>query len=81
MDDESKQILREQLLLLKKINRHFIYERIFGTIKNIIIIGLIVFGAIQLQPYLDQFLSIFAQIQGVGQQGINLEELLKKGGF
>lgn len=66
MDSESKQILREQLELLKKINRHFVYQRIFGTIKNLIIIGLIIFGAIQLQPYLDQLLGAFSQIQEIG---------------
>ena len=68
MDNESKQILKEQLELLKKINRHFIYQRIGGTIKNIIIIGFIVFGAIQLQPYLDSIL-------------VPLQDLLKSGGF
>lgn len=66
MDEESKQILKEQLALLKKINRHFIYQRVFGTIKNLIIIGLIIFGAIQLQPYLDQLLGALSQIQGIG---------------
>ena len=63
MDSETKDILRQQLELLKKINKHFIYQRIFGTIKSIIIIGLIIFGAIQLQPYLDQILEVFSQVQ------------------
>jgi len=67
MDDESKQILKEQLELLKKINRHFIYQRIGGTIKNIIIIGFIIFGVIQLQPYLDQILGSFSQFQNLIQ--------------
>ena len=63
MDPESKQILKEQLEILKKINKHFLYQRVFGTIKNLIIIGLIIFGAIQLQPYLDQILEVFSQVQ------------------
>ena len=63
MDPESKQILKEQLEILKKINKHFLYQRVFGTIKNLIIIGLIIFGAIQLQPYLDQILGVFSQVQ------------------
>lgn len=65
MDSETKQILREQLELLKKINRHFVYQRVFGTVKILIIIGLIIFGAIQLQPYLDSLLGAFSQIQGI----------------
>ena len=67
MDTESKQILKQQLELLKKINRHFIYQRIFGTIKNLLILGLIIFGAIQLQPYLDQILGSLSQFQGLIQ--------------
>lgn len=63
MDPESKQILREQLELLKKINKHFAYQRVLGTTKIIIIIGLVIFGAIQLQPYLDQLLGIYSQVQ------------------
>lgn len=77
MDPESKQLLREQVLLLKKINRHFVYQRVFGTIKNLIVLGLIIFSAIQLQPYLNQFLGVFSQIQGIGQQGLNLDQFIK----
>ncbi|MEK7503045.1 MAG: hypothetical protein AAB556_01210 [Patescibacteria group bacterium] len=70
MDPESKQILREQLELLKKINKHFTYQRAWSVIKNIIVIGLIVFSAFQLQPYLDSILG-----------ALNLQELLKSGGL
>ena len=63
MDQETKEILKQQLEILKKINKHFLYQRIFGIVKNVIIIGLIIFGAIQLQPYLDQILEVFSQVQ------------------
>lgn len=63
MDPETKQILKEQLELLKKINRHFVYQSIWGTVKNIVIIGLLVFGAIQLQPYLNSILGAISQFQ------------------
>lgn len=77
MDSETKEILKQQLELLKKINRHFVYQRVFGTIKNLIVLGLIIFSAIQLQPYLNQFLGVFSQIQGIGQQGLNLDQFIK----
>ncbi|MEK7560072.1 MAG: hypothetical protein AAB522_02115 [Patescibacteria group bacterium] len=65
MDQESKQIMREQLEILKKINRHFVHQRILGIIKGVIIVGLIILGVIQLQPYLDQLQGTFSQIQGI----------------
>lgn len=77
MDSETKEILKQQLELLKKINRHFTYQRVFGTIKNLIVLGFIIFGAIQLQPYLNQLFDVFSQIQGIQEQGIDLPGFLK----
>ena len=80
MDQEIKDLLKQQLELLKKINKHFVYQRILGIVKTVIVVGLIVFSAIQLQPYLDSILGAFSQIQGI-QQGINLPELLNQNGL
>jgi len=81
MDQETKQILREQLELLKKINKHFLYQRIWGTIKNVVIIGLIVFSALQLQPYLEEMLGFFTGIEQNLSQPLDINKLLKQGGF
>lgn len=81
MDTETKQILREQVELLKKINKHFLYQRVWGTIKNIVIIGFIIFSALQLQPYLEGMLSFFTGIDQNLSQPLDINKLLKQGGF
>lgn len=78
MDTETKQILKEQLELLKKINKHFVYQRVWSVIKNIIVIGLIIFSAFQLQPYLTGLLGTFSDLQkGLGGSGFDIQKLLK----
>lgn len=77
MDSESKEILKQQLELLKKINKHFVYQRVWSVIKNIIIFGLIIFSALQFQPYLNNLLDSFSQIQKINGNGLNFQELFK----
>ena len=60
MDEEIKKLLKrnieisqETLSYVRSINRQFIWQRFFRIIKWGLIIGLLVFGFIQLQPYID----------------------------
>jgi hypothetical protein len=67
MDDEVKQLLKEQVDLLKKINRRFFYQSIWIFVRYAIIVGFIVFGFLQLQPFIDQTVnSIFQLIPPTG---------------
>lgn len=78
MDEETKDIMRQQLELLKKINKHFLYQRIWSTVKYIIMAGLIVLGFFQLQPYIDSLMKSFTNFQG-GIDSNQLQDFLRKG--
>ena len=70
-DDELKKLLkqnlevsRETLSYVKSVYRSFVWRRFFGLIKWGLIIGLMIFGFIQLQPYLDSMSKIIETISG-----------------
>lgn|SRR3989344_7713873 len=70
MDEDAKQIMKEQLaiskeslVLLKRMNRDLIYRRVFGALKYIVVAALVVLSYIQLQPYLQSILGATAGIQ------------------
>lgn len=66
MDEEIKSLLEKNLeiseqtlSLLKKIRREVVWARILHVIKWIIIIGLLIFGFVKIQPYLAYWAGIF----------------------
>ncbi|MEK7090714.1 MAG: hypothetical protein AAB930_03965 [Patescibacteria group bacterium] len=70
MDEEIKKLLKrnieisqETLSYVRSINRQFIWQRFFRIIKWGLIIGLLVFGFIQLQPYVDSFAGILDNLK------------------
>lgn len=74
-DDELRRLLkqnletsRETLAYVKSIHRSFLWRRFYGLIKWGLIIALLIFGFIQLQPYLDSLLKILETITGTIDQ-------------
>ena len=63
--------MREQLLALKKIQRHFAYQRVFGIVKYIVVAALIVLSYVQLQPYLQNVVGATSGVQPFIQQFLN----------
>ena len=70
-DDELRKLLRQNLEIsketlsyVKSVHRSFMWRRFFGLIKWGLIIGLLIFGFIQLQPYLDSMSKILETISG-----------------
>ena len=68
-DEEIKKLLRknielsqETLSYVRSINRQFMWRRFFMIIKWGLILGLLVFGFIQFQPYLDQTTKVLEAI-------------------
>lgn len=69
MDEEIKALLRQNLevsekslAILKKMRQEVIMGRIFQFIKWVIIIGLIVFSFVKIQPYLIYWGDVFSSI-------------------
>ena len=84
MDEEFKQILKEELELhkqslsiLKKLHHDVIYRRVFNFLKWGVVIALTIFGYIQAKPYIDQWLDTISSIQGSLPKG-GLQQFLKK---
>lgn len=69
---------RETLAYVKSIHRSFLWRRFYGLIKWGLIIALLIFGFIQLQPYLDSLLKILDTISGTIDQ---LPDVLPTGGL
>ena len=73
MSDDIKELLRKNLeisertlQLTQKMHRGILWSRFFGFLKWAIIIGATVWGYLALQPYLEQFLGLSSQIEGLG---------------
>ena len=69
MDEELKNLMERNLevsektlAILKKMRREVIWGRIFTLTKWALIIGFVVFGFLQIQPYLAYWAEIFASI-------------------
>jgi len=74
-DDDLQKLLRKNIELsqeilsyVKSINRQFMLRRFFMIIKWGLIIGLLVFGFIQIQPYLDPLAKMLQNVSGILQQ-------------
>ncbi len=68
MLERNLEIAEKTLKITKKLHRAQVWARIFHAIKWLIIIGLLVFGFIEIQPYLNTMLQASQQIfQMVGQ--------------
>ena len=52
--------------LTQKMHRGILWSRFFTLLKWAIIIGATVWGYLALQPYLEQFLGLSSQIEGLG---------------
>ena len=83
-DDELRKLLkqnletsRETLSYVKSVHRSFVWRRFFGLIKWGLIIALLIFGFIQLQPYLDSFSKTLDTVSGALDQ---LPDVLPTGG-
>ena len=61
---QNLEVARETLSYVKSVHRSFVWRRFFGMIKWGLIIGLMIFGFIQLQPYLDSMSKILETISG-----------------
>lgn len=79
MDDEIKKLLKQNientqeiLHTVKKLNRHILWQRIFRIIKWTVVIGLIIFGFFQIQPYLD---LIYSSFQKLGEMSDQLQSI------
>ncbi|MBI2038904.1 MAG: hypothetical protein HYT22_01305 [Candidatus Niyogibacteria bacterium] len=81
MDPELKLLLeknleatRKTLELVQKMHRVFVWQRVVVAVKWTAIIGLTVFGYLQIQPYLGTLYTIY----GSGLKALpNLENLIK----
>jgi len=69
MDEELKSLLeknlevsQKSLEILKKIRRETMWSRAFSVIKWVIIIGFIIFGFMQIQPYLAYWSGVIVNI-------------------
>ena len=77
MDEEIKNLLEKNLevsekslAILQKMRRGVIWGRIFHLAKWVIIIGLLIFGFIKVQPYILYWSEVFADISA-GLQSVN----------
>lgn len=69
MEEEIKSLLEKNLevserslQVLKKLERALRWERIFSAVKWALVIGFIIFGFIQLQPYILYWAEVFSNI-------------------
>lgn len=69
---ENLEISRKTLKIVQKMQRAVFWQRVLKMTKWGIIIGLIVFGFIKIQPYLE---SIFELYQSLGNTLSRIQEL------
>lgn len=69
MNEEIKSLLEKNLevserslQVLKKLERALRWERIFSAVKWALVIGFIIFGFIQIQPYILYWSEVFSNI-------------------
>ena len=74
MDDEVKQLLEENLAIgkdnrrmLKKLLSYRRWEAIYSFVKWVIVLGFGLWTYYYLQPYLEQVLAAYNQLNGVFQ--------------
>jgi len=79
-NDEVKNLLKknlevgeESLKVLKKIHRDVWWRRIFGFAKFAVIIGLLIFSYLKLEPLLNNLLNAYNKLLNpAGAQNVNL---------
>ena len=88
MDEEIKEILKENLKLtkethemVKKIRSFVVWQQIFGVIKILLIVVPIILGIIYLPTLLESALAPYKDLLGTGQEakdniikGLNLDD-------
>lgn len=62
---ENLAVSKESLLILKKMHRAATVRQVFGFIKWLIIIGLTVYGLLQLYPYMLQLQETVRELQNM----------------
>lgn len=80
MDEEAKSLLKknlevgeESLKVLRKIHRDVWWRRFFGLAKFVIVIGLLIFSYLKLEPLLANLLNTYDKILNpAGGQNVNL---------
>ena len=88
MEEEIKKLLKENLKLnqeiykmVKGIKSFVFWQRIWGVVKILVIVGPIIVGIIYLPPLFKQVLGQYQSLLGVGQNDLNLENLLNDDGL
>lgn len=83
MDQEYKNLLeknlevsKKSLEILEKMQKAAMWKRIFTAAKWILIIGLIIFGFIQIKPYLLQLSKILENLTKV-LENLNVFSLVR----
>ena len=71
--EENLRVSKESLAILKKTRSDALWRRFFTAIKWLIVLGLLVWGYIQLQPILDQLLGVWQNVTGLTEQLQNLK--------
>ncbi len=73
---ENIEVSKESLKILKKMNRARIFGGVFKFLKWGFIIGVSVWGYLQLQPIVEQYLSFMRQmssgVENIGKIGNNV---------
>lgn len=79
MDDDIKNLIKknleaseESLKILRKILRDVWWRRFFGFAKFAIVIGLLIFSYITLEPLLADLLNTYQKILNPTAQNVNL---------
>lgn len=62
---ENLAVSKESLVILKKMHRAAILRQVFGFIKWLIIIGLTVYGLLQLYPYVLKLQETVRELQNM----------------
>ncbi|MFC1612753.1 hypothetical protein ACFL23_00285 [Patescibacteria group bacterium] len=69
--EQSKNILK----CVKSTRKIMMFDQIMGVLKIVIIIVPLILGFLYLGPFIKKSMGIYSEI--MGEQGINIENLLK----
>lgn len=61
--EENLAVSKESLAILKKMHRNAVLHQVFGFIKWLLIVGLTVYGLLQLYPYVIQMQNTVNNLQ------------------
>lgn len=75
--EENLKLTKEIHAIAKKLNRHIIWQQVFGFVKILIIAVPIVLGIIYLPPLLEKVYQQYSEVMDLGdvKNQINIDEL------